>query len=275
MEPTPGASAVHIVDPGDERLTDYRSLISAAARRRFEAAAGLYVAEGVPLVARLLERGHPARSILATPQAIARLGRIRAPSQTMVYAASPDLISSVVGFDYRRGAIGSFARPPLNPALEVIEASHSLALVEGVNDAENLGSILRAAAALGIDGVLLDPTTTDPFYRRCIRVSMGAAVEIPIAIAHPWPAVLGTLSAAGFTLVALSTKQAAQSIDRPLPPGRTALILGAEGPGLTADTIAAADLEVTIPTSDLVDSLNVGQAAAIAFQALARQNRSG
>jgi tRNA G18 (ribose-2'-O)-methylase SpoU len=149
-------------------------------------------------------------------------------------------------------------------------APRRLAVLEALNDAENLGSIARSALALGIDGLLLDPRCADPFYRRSVRVSMGHILALPYAVLSDWPRDLGRLHDAGYTTVALTPAADAvdlTSIDPAVHP-RTAVLLGAEGPGLTPDAQAAARVRAKIPMRPDVDSLGVAAAAAIAFATL-------
>jgi tRNA G18 (ribose-2'-O)-methylase SpoU len=147
-------------------------------------------------------------------------------------------------------------------------------VLEGVNDHENVGSLFRNAAAFGVDGVVLDPTAADPLYRRATRVSLGHVLRVPFARAAAWPAALRTLREGGWTVVALSP-----SAEEPLadlvaqPPSRVALLVGAEGEGLTWQALAQVDRTVRIPMAPGVDSVNVATAAAIALAALYRSAR--
>jgi tRNA G18 (ribose-2'-O)-methylase SpoU len=151
-----------------------------------------------------------------------------------------------------------------------------LAVLEGINDQENLGAIFRAAAAFGVAGLLLDPTTADPLYRRSVRVSVGHVLDVPFARLDRWPAGMADLRAAGLVVAALSpfrptlfpTPSSPQPAQLPAPGTPIAVVIGAEGPGLRPETVAAADLTVAIPMAPGVDSLNVGAAAAIAFHQL-------
>jgi tRNA G18 (ribose-2'-O)-methylase SpoU len=145
-------------------------------------------------------------------------------------------------------------------------------VIEGVNDHENLGGIFRSARALGVDGVLLSPSCADPLYRRSVRVSMGEVFAVPYARLAPWPSALAEVRAAGFRLLALTPAAHALPIQRldTASRERTALLLGAEGPGLSRAALAAADAAVAIPMRNGVDSLNVATAAAVAFWELCR-----
>ncbi len=149
-----------------------------------------------------------------------------------------------------------------------------MAILEGLNDHENLGAIARSARALGIDALLLDPQCADPFYRRCVRVSMGEILHLPVVRLIDWPNDLGVIEARGFHLVALTPRADARSIQEFAndAPGRVALLLGAEGPGLSDDVLRRASA-ARIPIDPDVDSLNVGHAAAVAFAYFGRFGR--
>jgi tRNA G18 (ribose-2'-O)-methylase SpoU len=166
-------------------------------------------------------------------------------------------------------------RKPLSDAFDVAAGARRLLVLEEVNNHTNVGAILRAAAALGVDAVLLDPRSADPLYRRSVKVSMGAVFAVPWARLPGWPASLDRLRDLGFTVLALTPDPAAVPLDE-LPAAaseRVALVLGAEGPGLSPGALAAADLRVRIPMSAGVDSLNVAAAAAVACYAISRQRR--
>ena len=183
------------------------------------------------------------------------------------------LLAQVAGFDVHRGALAIAERRPLPATATVLERARSVAILEGLNDHENLGAIARSASALGIDALLLDPTCADPLYRRTVRVSMGEILSIPWTRLAPWPAALDDVRTAGFSVVALTPASTADPLTDALDAltGPVALLLGAEGPGLSAGALAAADRHARIPMRSGADSLNVGHAAAIAFHALARR----
>jgi tRNA G18 (ribose-2'-O)-methylase SpoU len=164
------------------------------------------------------------------------------------------------------------ANRPADPGLDALLAApttHTVLALERVNDHENLGSIFRSAAGLGVDAVVLCPQCSDPLYRRCVRVSMGHVLTVPWTVTPPWPGALDTLRAAGFTTLALTPDGDTTIRDRTRRPGeRIAILLGAEGPGLTETALDAADERVRIPMKPGADSLNVAVAAAIAAYAL-------
>jgi tRNA G18 (ribose-2'-O)-methylase SpoU len=260
---------VTIVDPSDPRVADYFELADPAARRRRERDE-VFVVEGTTAIERLLESDHRVRSVLLTPRAHQRLaGRLDGLAGP-VYVASREVLAATVGFDLHRGAVAAADRRPLAAVADVLAGTRLVAVLEGLNDAENLGAIARSARALGVEALVLDPTCIDPYYRRIVRVSMGEVLLLPVARARAWPDELGAIRDAGFALWALTPDPAADDLWTLDVPSRVALVLGAEGPGLSGTALAAADRRVRIPIHPAVDSLNVGHAAAIAFAALGR-----
>jgi len=199
------------------------------------------------------------RSVLVTP---AKLPRLPPDIDAPILVAEPEVLRATVGFDLHRGVVASAQRPdPLDPAQLVVGARRVL-VTERVNDLENLGSLFRAARAFGCDAVLLDPETADPLGRRPVRVSMGHVLHVPFARLAPWPDALADVRAAGLEVVALTPSGEALRL-----PARIALLVGAEGPGLTERALATADRRVRIDMAPGVDSLNVATAAAIALHA--------
>lgn len=229
------------------------------------------IAEGVTVVRRLLRSRYPPRAVLGVPAKLAQLATELATAAVPCYASSAELVDRVVGFHLNRGVLATANRAPLLPAAALITRSRQVAVLEGVNDHENLGALFRNAAALGVDAVLLGPRCADPLYRRSVRVSMGHVLHVPFSSLRNWPDDLDLLRLAGFRLVALTPAPHA----RPLPEldltaGRVAWLLGSEGSGLSAEALAEADLAVRIPMAAGVDSLNVATAAAIAFASTGR-----
>jgi tRNA G18 (ribose-2'-O)-methylase SpoU len=166
--------------------------------------------------------------------------------------------------------VASAERLGLPSVAEVLVGARRVAVLEGLNDPENLGLIARSARALGVDALLLDPTCIDPYYRRTVRVSMGQVLLLDVARFDEWPAGMDIVHAAGFESWALTPESSATSIWDADPPERLAIVLGSEGPGLTEATLQRASRRVRIPISPDADSLNVGHAAAIAFAVTAR-----
>jgi tRNA G18 (ribose-2'-O)-methylase SpoU len=267
-------TTTYIADTNDDRLADFRALNDQSLRRKLESDE-FFIAEGYVAIERLIESEHVVRSVLLAPSRVSRfephLERFAA-ADVPVYVAERETIAEVVGFDMHRGVIASANRKP-NPSLdELISTSLRIAVLEGLNDAENLGAISRAARAFGIDGLLIDPTCTDPYSRRTVRVSMGEVLFLPIVrISEPdWPGALHTLQAAGFETWAMTPEPGAIDLWRSPVPERLAVLLGAEGPGLAEQTLAASGRRVRIPIRPEVDSLNVGHAAAVTFAAIGR-----
>ena len=261
------AEVIPIDDPADPRLADYMALRDAALRVRAEPAAGVFIAEGKLVIRRLVDSTYPVRSLLLTPQRVRDLADVVARTVAPVYVAEREVVRATVGFDLHRGAVAAGQRLPLPHPDEILATATTIAVLEGVNDHENLGAIFRSASALGVDALLLCPRSSDPLYRRCVRVSMGEVLSLPFTRLEPWPDALAKVSAAGFRLLALTPRSGATPItDVNVSAGeRVALLFGAEGPGLSDDAIRAADELVGIPLRPGIDSLNVGHAAAIAF----------
>ena len=260
----PVREPVVITDPADPRVDAYRAL-------RARESAEVMWAEGPTVVERLLATSLGVRSLLLTPAAHARLldrcGALLAAKGADIWVAEQAMVNAIVGFDLHRGAIAVAERPAFGTIDTVISGARRLVVLEGVNDHENIGAIARTARALGADGMLLDPTCTDPFYRRSVRVSMGEVLHLPIARA-PMDAIAAALDAAGVAVWALTPRADAADITSLAPPARLALLLGAEGPGLSAEALAR-HTPVRIPIRDEVDSLNVGHAVAAALAVVA------
>ncbi len=265
------AHLTRIDDVGDPRIADYRALRDQDLRKRYENEAGVFIAEGPSPVAELVRSRFPVRSLLIAEQRLGDVGHLLADLDAPVYVADRALIDAAVRFKLVQGVVGCGQRMPDLSAAEVVDGASTVAILEGVQDPENLGAMFRNAAGLGVDGVLLGPGGCDPLYRRCVRVSMGHVLHVPYAPVDVATAV-DLVRAAGFRVLALTP--AADGLDlREVPVGpRTAVLLGAEGPGLTDEVMAEADARVRIPMHNGVDSLNVSTAAAIAFHHLSRRS---
>lgn len=267
---------IEIDDPADRRLADYRLLNDQRARRTQEGDE-FFIAEGYVSIDRVIDSGHRLRSVLLTPsrvdrfaERLLRLTRAGVPLPP-VYVVDRDVLARAVGFDLHRGVVAAAERRPLMTVGE-IAAGHAsrIAVLVGLNDAENVGVIARAARALGVDALVLDPTCTDPYARRTVRVSMGEILHLPVARAERWPDDLQLLGEHGVETWAMTPAADAVDVWTLAVPDRVAIVLGAEGPGLDDATLAATDRRVRIPISPDVDSLNVGHAAAVAFAVAAR-----
>ena len=269
---------VRITDPADPRLADYASLTDATLRKRYEHRQGVLIAEGPNPVRRLLSSPYPVRSLLLAEERVAEQADLiaelaRRADPPPVYVVTRELLVQLVRYRLHQGVIACGARrPPLAPE-QVLAAARRLLVLEGLGDHENLGALFRSARALGVDGVLLAPDCADPLYRRSVRVSMGHVLHVPFARCPDLAATLGELRAAGIEVVALTPAPDAEDLDTLEATDRMALLLGAEGPGLSVAAQAAADRRVRIRLADGVDSLNVATAGAIALHALRRASR--
>jgi tRNA G18 (ribose-2'-O)-methylase SpoU len=253
---------VDIDDPSDSRLDDFRSLVDADVRadRR-----GIVIAEGVNVVERLIRSPYPVRAVIGVPDRIAALRNLLEPLDVPVYRVGKWTLSDVVGFRVTRGVLASAGRVP-EPELDVLlDRADRVLVLEELNDFENLGSLFRNAAAFGVDAVLLDPRCADPLYRRSVRVSMGHALQVPFArLPSSLDASSDVLSAHGFAVLALTPAGSVALRDVQVP-RRWALLVGAEGPGLSPAALGRADVPLRIPMAPGVDSLNVATAAAVAL----------
>lgn len=187
-------------------------------------------------------------------------------------------MKAVTGFDIHRGAVAAADRLPLPAVADLVTDRRRIAILEGINDHENLGVLFRNAAAFGIEAVVLDPTCADPLYRRSVRVSMGHVLRVPFARAERWPAALADLADAGFDVVALTPRADAvpiEELDRYRRHGRVAVLVGSEGPGLSPGALHLAAIAARIPMAPGVDSLNVAAAAAVAFHRISAPGGSG
>jgi tRNA G18 (ribose-2'-O)-methylase SpoU len=259
---------VPVDDPADPRLDDFRDLNSIDRRPDLPTGKGLVIAEGVLVVQRMLASRFTARALFGTER---RLGELTADlhrTDAPFYVASPELMADVVGFHLNRGVLAAAPRPPELSMADVLSGARTVAVLEGVNDHENLGSIFRNAAGLDVDAVVFGSGCADPLYRRAVRVSMGHALLVPYAWASDWPHDLDLLHDKGFRLLAMTPNPAATSLSEAmsaLADERVAILVGAEGPGLTERAMRACDVRVRIPMSRSTDSLNVATAAALTF----------
>jgi tRNA G18 (ribose-2'-O)-methylase SpoU len=254
---------IPIAEASDPRLTDYARLTDVALRRRHEPATGMFIAEGELVLRRAVAAGYSVRSMLLLPRYAAELEPLAGGAP--VYLGSAETLAAITGFDVHRGVLAALNRRPLPAPASLMSASRRLLVLEGLSNPTNAGAIFRCAAALGIDAVLLSPDCVDPLYRRAVRVSMGAVFAVPYARLSNWPGDLVAVREAGFRLLALTPDPSASPLTAPAAAeARLALMLGAEGPGLSAAARERADRSVRIPMAAGVDSLNVAAAAAIA-----------
>ncbi len=264
------AVLVPIEDPADPRLADYADLNDVAARQRREGHE-FFIAEGPVAIERLLHSDHRLRSVLVSLQKYERLAPLLDGLAQPVYVAAAAVLKAIVGFDIHRGAVASADRRPLPSLHELLPTVRRIAVLEGLNDPENLGAIARSARAFGIEALVLDPTCIDPYYRRTVRVSMGEILFLPVARVTNLVAGLAAIRRHGFETWALTPRRDAVDLWMLPVPDRLAMLFGAEGPGLSRAALDAAATEVRIPIASDVDSLNVAAAAAITFATVSRE----
>ena len=271
---------IAVDDPDDPRLDIFQGLRDHILRQRRELPdgdmAGVFISEGDVVVERALAAGYELVSILVDAKRTRPLPDAVGDS-VPIYAAGPDVLIRITGYHLHRGALACFKRRPVPTAVEVL-ATHdprTVCVLENINNPTNMGVILRCAAGLGIDAFFCDPTCSDPLYRRSGRVSMGEAYALPYARLDTFPGGLDVLRDHGFRLLALTPAADAVALDelRFEADERVAVLLGAEGPGLTEAVIGAVDQRVRIPMSGTVDSINVGSAAAVAFYGINQARR--
>jgi len=271
-----GVDVQDVTDPDDPRLDDFRDLNSVDRRPDLPAGKGLVIAEGVLVVQRMLASRYIPHALLGTERRLAELnddlgGATGATAP--YYRASADVMARVIGFHLNRGVLAAAKRVAEPSVAQVVDRARTVAVLEGVNDHENLGSIFRNAAGLGVDAIVFGSGCADPLYRRAVRVSMGHALLVPYARATQWPAELVMLKEAGFRLLAMTPHREACALPHAmgaLRDERVAVLVGAEGPGLTPAALRSSDVRVCIPMSRGTDSLNVATAAALAFYERAR-----
>lgn len=266
---------IRVDDVDDPRIGDFVGLRDHGLRRRREAPggdlAGIFIAEGDLVVERALRAGYEIRAALIDATRNQPLPE-PVPDAVPVFAAGPEVVRRITGMAVHRGMMASFERRPVPPASEVLADATRVVVLEQVANPTNLGVIARSAVGLGANAMVLDPDCVDPLYRRASRVAMGEVFALPYARTARFPDGLAVLREYGFSLLALTPAEEAEPIDDLVfePDERVALVLGAEGPGLTAETMTSVDRRVRIPLHGGVDSLNVGAAAAIACYVLGR-----
>jgi tRNA G18 (ribose-2'-O)-methylase SpoU len=180
------ASRVTVDDASDARLADYIGLTDVHLRRSLESEHGLFIAEGEAVIRRAIRAGYPVRSLLVTPERLARLAEAADSCAAPVYVVSPQVAERLTGYRVHRGALGSMLRRPLPAVADVLSGARRIVVLEDIVSHENVGAIFRCAAGLGFDAVVLAPRCADPLYRRSVKVSMGAVFELPYARLRDW-----------------------------------------------------------------------------------------
>ena len=275
---------VEITDFHAPELDIYARLTETQLRSSHGIENSLFIAESPHVTERALDAGCVPESLLMLPkmldgrekgqEILARCGDVP------VYVAEEGCLKQLTGFPLTRGVLCAMRRPPLPNAEDLLKSSTRIVILEDVMNPTNLGAIFRSAAAMGMDAILLTPASTDPLYRRCIRVSMGTVFQIPWAWIGEeltdWPGPgMQLLREYGFRTAAMALRDESVSIDHPalLAEEKLAVVLGTEGDGLADRTIADCDYTVKIPMAHGVDSLNVAAAGAVAFWQLGNARR--
>ncbi|MDD6614949.1 MAG: RNA methyltransferase [Lachnospiraceae bacterium] len=265
---------IEITDFSAPELDIYARMTEGQLLNRHEPEKGLFIAESPKVVERALDAGCRPVSLLLERKHIEGEARdvVARCGDIPIYIADFDVLTQLTGFQLTRGVLCAMHRPPLPSPEEVCAGSRRIAVLENIMNPTNIGAIFRSAAALGMDAVLLTPDCSDPLYRRAIRVSMGTVFQIPWTFLGnedcPWPSQgMELLKNMGFRTAAMALKDDSVSIDDPrlMSEEKLAIVLGSEGDGLAASTIADCDYTVRIPMSHGVDSLNVAAASAVAF----------
>lgn len=267
---------IEITDFSDPRLDIYARLTEAQLLNRFDPANAMFIAESPKVICRALDAGCIPVSVLAershinaeAQDAIDRCGDVP------VFVAGMNVLAQLTGFKLTRGMLCAMRRPSMKTVEETLSGASRVAVLENIQNPTNVGAIFRSAAALGVDAVLLTPDCSDPLYRRSARVSMGTVFQIPWTYLPGWPEPsMQTLRELGFKTAAMALRQDSVSMDDPVlrSEEKLAVVLGAEGDGLAADTISRCDYTVMIPMAHGVDSLNVAAASAVAFWELRKR----
>jgi tRNA G18 (ribose-2'-O)-methylase SpoU len=260
---------IHYLESADDpRVSDYTRLTDVHLRKLREPAEGMYIAESSRVLRRALAAGHQPRSFFLAEKWLEDLRDVLDEHPDVpAFIGKAALLEEITGFHLHRGAMAAMHRPAPVPLPELLAGARRVAVLEDIVDHTNVGAIFRSAAALGIDAVLVSPRCGDPLYRRSVRVSMGTVFQVPWTRLPEWTEARGILHDAGLQLAALALADDAVPLDEFAAnrPERVALLLGAEGDGLSRRALAAADTVVTIPMAGGVDSLNVAAASAVAI----------
>jgi tRNA G18 (ribose-2'-O)-methylase SpoU len=267
------AEFVRVLDAADPRLADYVDLRDVSLRKHLEASHGLFIAEGEKVVRRALAAGHAPRSFLLAPRWLDSLADVLERTDAVCFVADEKVTEQVTGFHVHRGALASLYRAPLPAVDDVLASATRVVVLEDLVDHTNVGAIFRNAAALGFDAAVLAPRCADPLYRRAIKVSMGTVFSLPYARFDDWAGAMDLLRSHGFTSLALTPGEGSVDLSSIPVPVRPALVIGAEGEGLSERWLRAADLRVSIRMSAGIDSLNVSAATAVAAYALGPASR--
>jgi len=271
---------IEITDFHAPELDPYARLTQNQLRNRLEPEKGIFIAESPKVIDRALDAGYKPVSLLMERKQITgpAAGILSRCGDAPVYTADREMLAELTGFELTRGVLCAFHRPAPCPVEELCKNARRVAVLEGIVDSTNVGAIFRSAAALNMDAVLINPSCCDPLCRRAVRVSMGTVFQVPWGqlgeTPADWPEKgMDILHSLGFKTAAMALSDRSVSIDdeQLAKEPKLAIVLGTEGDGLAADTIASCDYTVKIPMSHGVDSLNVAAASAVAFWQLGKQ----
>lgn len=271
---------IEITDFHAPELDPYARLTQNQLRNRLEPEKGIFIAESPKVIDRALDAGYKPVSLLMERKQITgpAAGILSRCGDAPVYTADREMLAELTGFELTRGVLCAFRRPAPRPVEELCKNARRVAVLEGIVDSTNVGAIFRSAAALNMDAVLINPSCCDPLCRRAVRVSMGTVFQVPWGqlgeTPADWPEKgMDILHSLGFKTAAMALSDRTVSIDdeQLAKEPKLAIVLGTEGDGLAADTIASCDYTVRIPMSHGVDSLNVAAASAVAFWQLGKQ----
>lgn len=271
---------IEIMDFHAPELDPYARLTQNQLRNRLEPEKGIFIAESPKVIDRALDAGYKPVSLLMERKQITgpAAGILSRCGDAPVYTADREMLAELTGFELTRGVLCAFRRPAPRPVEELCKNARRVAVLEGIVDSTNVGAIFRSAAALNMDAVLINPSCCDPLCRRAVRVSMGTVFQVPWGqlgeTPADWPEKgMDLLHSLGFKTAAMALSDRSVSIDdeQLAKEPKLAIVLGTEGDGLAAGTIASCDYTVRIPMSHGVDSLNVAAASAVAFWQLGKQ----
>ena len=271
---------IEITDFHAPELDPYARLTQNQLRNRLEPEKGIFIAESPKVIDRALDAGYKPVSLLMERKQITgpAAGILSRCGDAPVYTADREMLAELTGFELTRGVLCAFHRPAPRPVEELCKNARRVAVLEGIVDSTNVGAIFRSAAALNMDAVLINPSCCDPLCRRAVRVSMGTVFQVPWGqlgeTPADWPEKgMNILHSLGFKTAAMALSDRSVSIDdeQLAKEPKLAIVLGTEGDGLAAGTIASCDYTVKIPMSHGVDSLNVAAASAVAFWQLGKQ----
>ena len=270
---------IEITDLNAPELAVYTRLTESQLRNKLEPEKGIFIAESPKVIGTALDAGCEPLSFLMERRQIdgPAAGVLARCPDAVVYTADRQVLQALTGYALTRGVLCAMRRPKLRTVEELCRNASRVAVLEGIVDSTNIGAIFRSAAALNMDAVLLSSAGSDPLYRRAVRVSMGTVFQIPWTYFPedaPWPeGGMALLRRLGFKTAAMALRDDSLSIDDPrlLAEEKLAIVLGTEGDGLAAGTIAHCDYTVRIPMAHGVDSLNVAAASAVAFYQLGKK----